>query len=60
MSRFDTISNNLAIAVLKLAEHPKMQEKVLQEVKAITGEDEEVTYENVQEMEYLEMFVSGM
>jgi len=54
---FDTTSTGVALACHKLALYPEIQERVYDEIESIIG-DNEVTYDNVQSLKYMDMFIS--
>lgn len=57
---FDTIANNLSVACYVLATHPEVQEELYREVEKVMKKGgEKVSYEEINEMEYLDMVVSG-
>ncbi|KAG5890156.1 hypothetical protein JTB14_005176 [Gonioctena quinquepunctata] len=56
----DTTATTLAFTMYCMAQHPDVQEKILEEQKCIFGDlnkELTVTYENLQDMKYLEMVV---
>lgn len=58
---FDTIANNLSVACYVLATHADIQEELYREVeKAMPNCDDSISYEGINELEYLDMFLSGM
>jgi len=52
----DTITTSVSTVVYILAKHPEIQEKILQEIEAVIG-DEPITYSNLQNMKYLECVI---
>ena len=55
---FDTTSLGFAMVAHKLAGYPDLQEKVHQEIDDVIGSNEEVTYEDLQKMKYLDYFIN--
>jgi len=55
---FETTSSGISIICHKLALYPELQDKVFQEISEILGESEDVSFEQLQEMKYLDMFIS--
>ncbi|EFA01322.2 cytochrome P450 monooxigenase CYP4H10 [Tribolium castaneum] len=51
----DTTTSGIAFAILCLAENPKVQEKLYEEVVAVIDNIENITMQQLQEMKYLEM-----
>lgn len=61
---FDTVANNLATACYMLALKADMQEKLYEEVVGAMKDDEEgggerISYQDVNELAYLDMFLAG-
>lgn len=57
---FDSVSNLMCFAAYELAVNPDMQNRLREEIiAAIKKDDNELTYENLMGMKYLEMFISG-
>lgn len=56
---FATVANNLAAAMYILATEGELQDKVYQEVKDVMGENETISYDDSNKLEYMEMFISG-
>jgi len=56
---FDTISTALGFAVHLLSLHQDIQEKLRKEVDKFMEESRGLSYDNINQMEYLEMFISG-
>jgi len=57
LAGFETTSTALAFATYLLATHPKVQEEVLAEIDENLAKDEDVSYEAVQKLPYLECVV---
>lgn len=57
---FDTTQSLLLFAVYQFALEQEEQDKVLAEVKRVMDKDGKLTYEAVQDMTYLDMFLNGM
>jgi cytochrome P450 family 6 len=50
----------MMFCLYELAQNPQVQEQLQQEIdKVLARHDGEVTYEGIQEMEYMDMVVSG-
>jgi cytochrome P450 family 9 len=62
LAGFETISNLLCFASHELAVNPDYQQRLYEEVKQVSDEmhanNEELSYEKLQSMKYLDMFVS--
>jgi cytochrome P450 len=56
--RFDTVAGGLGTASYLLALHPEIQEKLWREVSEAMV-DGKMSYEVVNELEYLDMVISG-
>jgi len=54
---FDTTSFGIAAACHKLAIHPEYQEKVFDEIQEVMGDDQEVTFEHISKMKYMDQFL---
>ena len=55
---FDTTSTGFAKVVHTLALYPDCQEKVLDEIDDVIGSNEDVTYEQIQKLKYMDMFMN--
>lgn len=56
----DTSSTTLSFVILQLSHRPEVQEKLREEVLAkIKDSNDEITYENLQEMTYLQQVLNG-
>ncbi|OXA43021.1 cytochrome P450 3A31 [Folsomia candida] len=57
---FDTIANNLSAACYVLATHPEVQEELYREVEKVmqSSGDDTISYEEINGMEYIDMFVA--
>ena len=55
---FDVTSTNFTIICHKLAIFPDLQEKVVEEIDEIIGDSDDVTYDKIQSLKYLDMFIS--
>ncbi|OXA55459.1 putative cytochrome P450 9f2 [Folsomia candida] len=58
---FDTVANNLAVASYILATHEDIQDKVYEEACRVLGNGEDgkkIAYEEVNRLEYIDMFIS--
>ena len=55
---FETTSTGFTIICHKLAIFPECQEKVLDEIDTVIGDDEDVTYEKIQNLKYLDLFIT--
>ena len=57
---YDTTGTTLAFACYELAKNPEIQERLQAEVEEVTGGDmdEEITYEDLHKMTYLDQIIS--
>jgi cytochrome P450 len=55
---FDTSATGLAMVTHKLASYPEFQDKVLEEIDEVVGDSEDVTFDQIQELKYLDMFIN--
>jgi len=55
---FETTSTGISIICHKLAIFPDLQEKVYNEINDVIGDCEDVSFEQLQEMKYMDMFIS--
>ena len=55
---FDTTAMGFAMVAHKLARYPDCQEKVIEEIDEVIGSTQEVTYEHIQKLKYMDMFMS--
>ncbi|XP_074654000.1 cytochrome P450 3A21-like [Tubulanus polymorphus] len=58
IAAFDTTSLSLTLTSWHLARYPEVQNKVLQELDDAIGDQQELTFENVKDLDYLEMVIS--
>ncbi|CAH1271969.1 CYP3A4 [Branchiostoma lanceolatum] len=58
LAGYDTIAGLLGTTAVNLARYPHIQDKLLQEVAAVTREKDDVQREDVQKLEYMEMFLN--
>ncbi len=56
LAGFDTTANTLALTCYHLMKHPKVQERLTDEIEVVCngGEGEEPTYEQLNQLKYLE------
>lgn len=59
LAGFETTSSTATYCLLELALNPDIQEKLYQEVAEVAKRPEGFTFDNVMEMEYLDMVFSG-
>jgi len=59
LAGFDTVGSLVNFAAYLLAVHQDIQEKVFKEIEKYVNKEGEVQYEDVNKMEYLDMFISG-
>lgn len=57
---FETTSNALAFALYELCVNEKCQEKLREEINKVIKTEDDITFENVQSIKYLEMIICGM
>lgn len=57
---FETTSNALAFALYELCVNEKCQEKLREEINKVIKTEDDITFENVQSIKYLEMVICGM
>jgi cytochrome P450 len=57
LAGFETTSNFLAYSTYALAKHPDIQERLRLEIDQQWKESEELDYEQVAEMTYMDMFI---
>ena len=55
---YDTSSNVLALTCYHLAIYPEMQEKVFEEIKDVCSSPDTCTYDEINQMPYLEACIS--
>ena len=55
---FDTTSTGLAIICHKLALYPNYQNKLLEELDSVVWEEDEVTFETLLELKYMDAFIN--
>lgn len=57
---FETSSGTLTFALYELARNPDVQDRVFDEINSVLeGQDQDLTYECLQKMSYLDQVVSG-
>lgn len=56
---FDTISTTMTFMLYEIAKNPDVQAKARLEIEAHLGGDNDMTYETVAKMEYLNQVISG-
>ena len=54
---FDTNSLGMATVANKLALHPEYQEKVYEEIVEMVGDSEDVTFDHIAKMKYMDQFL---
>ncbi len=54
---YDTTGTTLAFACYQLSKYPEIQERLRKEVEEVAGDNEELTYDQVQSMTYLEQII---
>lgn len=54
---FDTTSFGMAMVAHKLALHQDYQEKVFDEIEEVLGDSDEVTFEHISQMKYMDQFI---
>ena len=57
MAGYDTTGTTLAFAAYQLAKNPEIQEKLRNEIEAVAGDAEDLTYDHIQAMPYLEQII---
>ncbi len=55
---YDTTGTTLAFAIYELSKNPDVQERLRNEVEDIVGDAEEITYDHIQSMTYLDQVIS--
>ncbi|CAG9763022.1 unnamed protein product [Ceutorhynchus assimilis] len=55
---YETTSTTMSYVMYELARHPKIQDKLRQEILKICPGDKKVTYDDLQQMKYCEMVVN--
>ncbi|XKL69070.1 hypothetical protein PGB90_006839 [Kerria lacca] len=58
LAGIETSAGTLTFALYELAKHEDIQRKLFNEVEKITNEDEELSYESLQKMTYLEQIIN--
>ena len=48
----DTTAQSLSWCFLELSQHPEVEQKLLEEINRVFGDEQEVTYENIKELKY--------
>ena len=56
---FETSSTTMSNALYELALHQDIQDKLRSEIKEVMKKDEQLTYDNVKNMKYLDKVVKG-
>jgi len=51
---FETLTTTLIWALLLLGHHPEVQERMVKEVQTVVGDTEDITFENVRDLKYVE------
>uniref|UniRef100_A0A914L7A7 Uncharacterized protein n=1 Tax=Meloidogyne incognita TaxID=6306 RepID=A0A914L7A7_MELIC len=54
---YDTTASVLQFATYMLAMHPKIQEKLREEINSVLGINEDISYEHLKKMDYLQAFL---
>uniref|UniRef100_A0A915M293 Cytochrome P450 n=1 Tax=Meloidogyne javanica TaxID=6303 RepID=A0A915M293_MELJA len=54
---YDTTASVLQFATYMLALHPKIQEKLREEINSVLGINEDISYEHLKKMDYLQAFL---
>ncbi|CAK5079385.1 unnamed protein product [Meloidogyne enterolobii] len=54
---YDTTASVLQFAAYMLAMHPEVQEKLREEINSVLGIDEDILYEHLKKMDYLQAFL---
>ena len=57
VAALDTTSSTLTFAMHFLLKYPELQDKVRDEINEVVGSSDEITFEHIQEMKYLEKFI---
>ena len=55
---FETSATGMSLVCHKLCLYPELQERVREEILDVLGDDGEITFEKLNEMKYLDMFIS--
>ncbi len=55
---YDTTGTTLAFAIYELSKNPDVQERLRNEVEDVVGDAEEITYDHIQSMTYLDQVIS--
>ena len=55
---FETTSTGISVCCHRLALHPDIQERLYDEIVDILGDSEEVTFQHIQELKYMDQFIS--
>ena len=56
---FETTSSTATYSLLELALNPECQQKLQEEIDQFTNNSQDITYENILKMEYLDMVFKG-
>lgn len=56
---FETTSSFISYTIFELALNPKVQEKLREEIKANVKKNNGLTYDGIQEMEYMKLVLKG-
>lgn len=59
LAGFDTSASTMAFFLYELAKKPHIQEKVYESIKGVQDKYNDVTYDGVQELQYLEQCLEG-
>ncbi|CAH1787501.1 unnamed protein product [Owenia fusiformis] len=57
LAGYDTVSNTVSWAAYEMALHQDIQEKVYEEIMEVTGAEDDITYEMLPKMTYLESVI---
>jgi len=58
LAGFESTANTLSLLGYSLATHPECQEKLIKEIDKVMKDQKEITYDIVQSMPYLDMYLS--
>ena len=62
LAGFENATGNCCTALLELADHPEVQEKLFEEIErtcVTSSGDLDITFDKLKEMKYLDMVVCG-
>lgn len=57
---FDSVSSLMTFMSYELALHPEIQKKLVEEIDKTAQSFDELTYDTIKSMKYLDMVVSGL